>query len=56
MKKQRRPQTPKSRNPELAAAMRAKRSSNAAGFHPDRRTKRNRSRSEQRRRAIMEAS
>ena len=52
----RRPQNQKPRNRELALAMQEKRKSNAAGIHGDRRTKRQRSRSEQRRIAIQEAS
>lgn len=43
-------------NPELAAAMRDLRRSNAAGTHQDRRTRRNRSRNAQRARAITDAS
>lgn len=43
-------------NPELARAMQEKRRSNAAGTHADRRTRRNRSRSAQKQRAIKEAS
>lgn len=41
-------------NPELAEAMRAKRSSNAAGPHSDRRTKRLRDRGARRRAAISD--
>lgn len=43
-------------NPELAAAMRGKRTSNAAGKHGDRRLKRLRSRAAKRARAIQDAS
>lgn len=42
-------------NPERAKAMHGLRSSNAAGTHGDRRTKRNRSRNAQRRNAIRDA-
>lgn len=43
-------------NPALARAMQEKRRSSAAGTHADRRTRRNRSRSAQKRNAIKEAS
>jgi hypothetical protein len=42
------------RNEELAAAMQEKRRSNAAGTHEDRRTKRDRSRADQKRNAIRD--
>ena len=42
-------------NTDLAQAMRELRRSNAAGTHEDRRTRRNRSRSERDRRAIADA-
>ena len=41
-------------NPDMAEAMRQKRRSGAAGFHGDRRTKRQRDRSARRRAAIRD--
>lgn len=46
--------TTKVANPDLARAMHGLRSSNAAGIHGDRRTKRNRDRSARRRHAIAD--
>lgn len=55
MKSKRKRQVTPGRNLELAIAMQELRRSSAAGTHADRRTRRNRSRSAQKRNAIWES-